>query len=340
VRAPLPTPRGPLTHALIGAWVAGTRVPSPDPELLDGLDPLTDDDLHLALWCSYQLHYGGFHDLPDDLEWDAATLLARSTLEARFEAALRDEHATTVLPDDPVIALRAIAEWAGPGLASHLEADGERWQLEEFAIHRSAYQLKEADGHTWGLPRLWGRTKSTVVEIQFDEYGNGEPGRAHAELFAAAMEELGLDATYGRHIDALPGVTLATDNLLSMFGLHLRLRGALVGHLAHFEMCSVAPMAKYLAAARRLGDLPRTEEFYAVHVEADAHHGAIAVDHAVAPFVLDEPDLASDVTFGAAALSRTEARFARHLLDAWGRGGSSLRSASDRDATRLPVAAA
>jgi hypothetical protein len=325
LRAPLPTPRGPLSDALVGAWSRGAPVAAPEPGLFDGLDPLTDDDLHLALWCCYQLAYGGFHHLDDELEWDPATLALRRALEERFEQALREEHAPHSLPDDPVTALRVIAEWAGPGLAAHLASSGERWQLEEFAIHRSAYQLKEADGHTWGLPRLSGRTKATVIEIQLDEYGSGVPGRAHADLFAAAMDELGLESTHGHYIDALPGVTLATDNLLSLFGLHLRLSGALVGHLAHFEMCSAAPMSKYLVAARRLGNLPRTAEFYEVHVAADAHHGAIALDHAVAPFAAAEPDRREDIIFGAASLSRVEARFARHVLDAWGQGVSSLR---------------
>jgi Iron-containing redox enzyme len=46
-------------------------------------------------------------------------------------------------------------------------------QLREFAIHRSAYQLKEADPHTWAIPRLTGAVKAAMVEIQADEYGDG-----------------------------------------------------------------------------------------------------------------------------------------------------------------------
>ena len=57
-------------------------------------------------------------------------------------------------------------------------------QMREFAIHRSMYQLKEADAHTWGIPRYAGPSRSAMIEIQMDEYGNGRPGEAHAELFA------------------------------------------------------------------------------------------------------------------------------------------------------------
>jgi hypothetical protein len=325
MRAPKPTSRGPITQALFDGWATGIWA---EPSL-DGVDALTDDDFHLALWSCYQLHHGGFVGMADDLEWDLDTLRFRASLEAAFEQALRDEHRGDALPSDPVTALRVIDAWSGPPLASTLGDSGSRWQLSEFAVHRSAYQLKEADGHTWAIPRLSGRTKSAVVEIQSDEYGNGEPGRSHAELFAAAMDELGLDAGYGAYVDRLPGTTLATDNLVSLFALNGRLRGALVGHLAHFELSSPSPMAQYYRAARRLG-LSRLARFYEVHVEADAHHGQLALTGVVEPLVSTEPDLAPEVSFGAAALNRVEARFSRHILDSWERGASSLR--------RLPTA--
>lgn len=317
----LPTARGPLTAALFAHWATGRplaiRVP-------DGADPLTDDDFHLALWCCYQLHHTGFDGVEDDLEWELATLAFRDELERRFEAALRSEHQSSRMPEDPVTALRVIAQWAGPPLSSMVEDRGTAQHLREFAIHRSAYQLKEADGHTWAIPRLQGPGRAAMIEIQADEYGNGAAGQAHSDLFAAAMEQLGLDPSVGHYLDELPGATLATDNLVSMFGLHRRLRGALVGHLSLFEMCSVVPMSRYLSAARRIGGLPALERFYEVHVEVDAHHAELALDTMVTGVVASEPHVAADVIFGAAALSRTEARFARHLLRSWDDGRSSL----------------
>ena len=93
-----------------------------------------------------------------------------------------------------------------------------------------------------------------MVEIQADEYGDGRAEQdIHAELFARAMEAVGLDATYGAYLDRMPGVTLATVNLMSLFGLHRRLRGAIVGHLALFEMTSSVPNRRYGAGLRRLG---------------------------------------------------------------------------------------
>ena len=90
-------------------------------------------------------------------------------------------------------------------------------------VHRSAYQLKEADPHSWALPRLWGRPKAAMVEVQADEYGNGREQDIHAELFARAMEAVGLDGTYGAYLDQIPGVIR-------------RLEGARVGVLATCRM--------------------------------------------------------------------------------------------------------
>lgn len=318
--APLPTARGPLSSALLRSWLEGIPLPRP---ALHGIDPLVDDDLHLALWMCYQQHYGGFEGLSRSFEWDPPTIGFRGVLEDAFEQALRTEH-TQALPDDPVTALRVIAEWSGPPLASTVARIGGRGHLAEFAVHRSAYQLKEADAHTFAIPRLQGPGRAAMIEIQADEYGGGVAGEAHAELFAAAMAELGLDPSFGAYVDRLPGTTLATDNLVSMLGLHRRLRGALVGHLALFELCSVEPMSCYLSAARRVGGLPALERFYEVHVEADAHHARLALDAMVAPMAEAHPGLTGDMVFGAAALARTESRFARHVLRAWDGGDSSL----------------
>ena len=57
-----------------------------------------------------------------------------------------------------------------------------------------------------------------MVTIQSDEYGDGVAAEMHSSLFADAMTALDLDPTYGAYLDRLPAVTLATTNLISMFG--------------------------------------------------------------------------------------------------------------------------
>jgi len=305
-------------------------------------DPLVDDDLHLALHCLYGLHHDGFVGVDDGLEWEPGLVALRRDLERPFVDALRWEQpprrAIPTAEEVPTTLKTVIASAAGaPSPSRHLAETGTSGQLREMLIHRSIYQRKEADAHTWGIPRLRGEAKSAMVLIQADEYGQGEPGRSHAELFGVTMDRLGLDPTPGAYIDLVPGVTLATDNLVTMFGLHRRLRGALVGHLAVFEMTSVVPMARYASAIRRLTGDEVAAEFYDVHVAADAVHEVVAAERLAAGAVRDEPGLASDVLFGAGAVLAAEARLACHMVGAWEAGRSSLRAPRMADAA-IPAA--
>ena len=178
-------------------------------------------------------------------------------------------------------------------------------------MHRSAYQLKEADPHSWALPRLTGGPKAAMVEIQADEYGGGDADRIHAALFARAMDALGLDSRYGAYVDHLPAVTLATVNLMSMFGLHRRLRGAIVGHLALFEMTSSIPNRRYANGLRRLGFGGDATAFYDEHVVADAVHENVAAVDLAGGLARQDPTLAPRHPVG-----RRRARRARGPLRA------------------------
>jgi Arc/MetJ family transcription regulator len=226
------------------------------------------------------------------------------------------------------LALRAIADADDtPSLSRHLEREATFEQLLEFVAHRSAYQLKEADPHSWALPRLYGGPKAAMVQIQADEYGGGDPARIHAQLFANTMDALGLDSAYGAYLDNVPGVTLATVNLMSLFGLHRRWRGACVGHLALFEMESSIPNRRYANGLRRLGCDERATEFFDEHVMADAIHESVAAVDLAGGLARQQPALAADILWGAATLVELDARFARHVLAAWETGQSSLRIA-------------
>ncbi|HEY7620284.1 MAG TPA: iron-containing redox enzyme family protein [Solirubrobacteraceae bacterium] len=293
---------------------------------IDPGDPLVDDDLHLALYLCYELHYRGLPGVDERWEWEPSLLAARREWEGIFEQALLISVGEPAAPDDDMdLALRAILEADdGPSLSRHLQRDGTLDHVLEFVVHRSAYQLKEADPHSWAIPRLSGRPKAALVEVQADEYGGGRPERVHAELFAVTMEELGLDRTYGAYLDLLPGVTLATVNLMSLLGLHRRWRGAIVGHLAAFEMTSSLPNRRYGNALRRLGFGARATDFFDEHVEADAVHENIAAVDLAGGLAAQEPALAADVLWGARALLDVEGRWARHLLDRWQAGAPSL----------------
>jgi Iron-containing redox enzyme len=322
--ASAPAARGPVSAAILGP-LAGIPGSVSVPALADG-DALADDDLQLALYVCYELHYRSFAGVDERWEWDPRLLAVRAELEAVFEAALR--RAVTIAPVEPAGVeaelRRMVAEDDGPPLSRTLEREATLEQFREFMIHRSAYQLKEADPHSWAVPRLEGRAKEALVEVQADEYGGGRPGRMHASLFAASMRAAGLDDTYGAYLDAIPATTLATVNLMSLLGLHRRLRGGIVGHLAAFEMTSPEPNRRYGNGLRRLGLGPEATEFFDEHVEADAVHEAVAAHDLAQGLAVSEPDRVEDILFGAAALLHLEARFAGHLLDRWAAGESSL----------------
>ena len=226
----------------------------------DCTDSLFDEDLQLALYCCYELHYRGLPGVDERWEWSPSLLALRGVLEERFESAVTAVAGTPQANGDfgwrdMDLRLRAIADADDErSLSRHLDRDGTLEQFCEFLVHRSAYQLKEADPHSWALPRLNGRPKAALVEIQADEYGGGRPERMHAQLFADAMDSFGLDSRYGAYVDRLPAITLATVNLMSLFGLHRRWRGAIVGHLAMFEMTSSIPNRRY----GRRGSAPRS----------------------------------------------------------------------------------
>jgi hypothetical protein len=321
---PLPAPRGPVTEGLVGALQQPPGTLLDLPAATD--DPLTGEDTHLALYLLYELHYRGVDGVDERWEWDPGLLRVRAPLESRFEDGLRRAVGGSPEVDDATAFLQALtADGDGPSLSAYLEHEATLAQFQEQAIHRSAWQLKEADPHSWAIPRLAGRPKAALVEIQADEYGAGVERDIHAELYALTMERLGLSASYNAYLEVLPGITLATVNLVSMFGLHRRWLGALVGHLAVFEMTSTSTMARYAMALRRMGFDPWTCLFYDTHVVADAHHQTVAAVELVGGLLEQDPQRLADVVFGARAIGTLEGILTEHLLDHWQRGESSLR---------------
>jgi hypothetical protein len=324
----LPRARGPFSAAILVALrdEPGRRLVAPaiDPDA----DALADEDIQLALRIAYDLHYTSFAGVDPAWEWDPGLIGFRNGLEHACLAGLRERvGAPEALQRlDATAELQALADGDGPSLSRYLREDGTLEELREFVVHRSAYQRKEADPHTWAIPRLRGRAKAAMVMIQHDEYGDGVVEDVHAELFAVTMEAFGLDPTYGAYVDCLPGVTLATDNLPTLFGLHRELAPACVGHLALFEMTSVGPMGRYAAALARHGVPAGARRFYDVHVEADAIHERVALEDMVHGLIDDDPSVGGMVTFGARSLTLVEGRFTDHLLGSWGLGRSSLRA--------------
>ena len=198
--------------------------------------------------------YGGFDEVDDRAEGEPELMRVRRRLEDDLEADLRAALARRPRRRRPGTGFFDwVAEQDGPSLARHVQTEATEEQVLDLLRVRSVYHLKEADPTTWVIPRLPTAAKAALVELQYDEYGVGDPDRLHAHLFARGMEASGLRPEYGAYVDEAPVEILEQNNALSMFGLQRRLRGAAVGHLAAFEATSSLPsrrMAQGLRAAR------------------------------------------------------------------------------------------
>jgi hypothetical protein len=317
----LPRPRGPVSAHVVHALGSGAPF---EPDEANAVEDVLGDDAQLALWTLLQLHFRDFDDAPADREWDPGAVALRGRLEGAFEERFRElvsepvERAREQADDvaDQVFALVDAAD--GPSLAAYLQREASQEEVLDFLRQRSVYHLKESDAHSFVLPRVRGAVKVALAELQYDEYGAGRPDRLHAHLFALGMAALGLDPAEGAYADQAPLPVLEQNNAMSLFGLHRRLRGASLGHLAAFEATSSLPSRKMAQGFDRLGLAPEMRAYYEEHIEADAVHEQLAVRTICGALVDAEPETEADVWFGAFTCLDLEDRVAAHLLDRWG----------------------
>lgn len=317
----VPEPCGPLSEGVVRALTHEPSGPRPVLERAVGdvLDPLTDRDLQLALWTLYELHYRGFDGVDPDAEWDPLLLVSRAAMERVFEHAVRalPTDADASAEQDVVMALTRMTVREGPSdLARFLERNATRDEFVEYLSLRAVHHLRESDPHSFVLPRLDGAAKVALAELQYDEYGSGRPDRLHQDLFARGLRSLELSTDVSTYAEKADGATLASVNVMSLFCLNRRLRGAALGHLAAFEATSAIPCDRIAKGAQRLG-LPEVADYYEEHVVADAVHEQLAIRSICGTLVEAEPALAADVLLGATACLTLDGRAGQQALDGW-----------------------
>jgi hypothetical protein len=290
-----------------------------------GVDALGDDDFSLALYLCYEALYRGETD--QHWEWDPALQTFRAELEHVFEDRLRDEvvPVRSRFPFEVVSTLDEMGHGsAASSLATYLLERGTFEQLREFCIHQTVHHLNEVDRVMPRTPALVpsGQRSTTVAQRGGDipEYD----GTLHSTLYGQTMAALGLDAGYGSYVNVLPGVTLASANMVSMLTLHPRWRAAFVGHQTMVHMTSVVPMRRYSETLRRFGVDENGRRFFDMRASTDERRLSLVRDRVVVALIRAEPEMTPDLLFGAAALLVLEQRFATYLLDAWTRNQSSL----------------
>jgi Iron-containing redox enzyme len=325
---PLPEAQGPLSTAVLDSL---TGPAAHDQPARTGV-PVSDSDpygldLQLALYMCYELHYRGFAGVDPAWEWNPGLLYLRGHLERVFLAAVRRdvgaiESGRTAKAE---MADLSIESTDGTGPSYWLRDNGTWDQMREYFVHRSLYHLKEGDPHAWAIPRLHGQAKASFVAVEFDEYGAGHGSRVHQHLFADLLTAAGLDATYLTYLDDVPAESLAVVNLMSLFGLHRRLRGAAIGHFAATEITSSPGSRRLVEALKRLAAPPECVAFYREHVEADAVHEQVVRNDVVGDLVAREPHLDRDVVFGIRAHAAVEDRLADVIMASWKADETSLR---------------
>ena len=216
----------------------------------------------------------------------------------------------------------------GPSVARYVSRTADATQVEELLVHRSLYTLMEADPHTWAIPRLSGAPKAALVEVQADEYGGGRPERMHSALFARTMRGVGLGRrATGPTSTAMPAVTIASLNLMSLFGLHRRLARRDRGpprRVRDDVVVAEPAVRRRLPAARATTRAPPS-------TSTSTSRPTPCTSRSPAGTWPDgwrsrSPSCVDDILFGAAACLYLDDLVGRHLLDAWSAGTSSLRA--------------
>jgi len=324
---PLPAAHGPLSLAVR----RNLTEPAPHDQLTRIIASVGDPDpygldLQLALYMCYELHYRGFAGVDPGWEWNPGLLYLREQLERVFLAGVkRDvgpiEPGRTADAEMSDLSIES-ADGAGP---SYWLRDNGTWeQMREYFVHRSLYHLKEGDPHAFVIPRLTGQAKASFVAVEFDEYGAGRGARLHQQLFADLLTAAELDATYLAYLERVPAESLAVVNLMSLFGLHRRFRGAAIGHFASTEITSSPGSRRLVEALQRLNGPAECVAFYREHVEADAVHEQVVRNDVVDDLVAREPHLDRDVVFGIRAHAAVEDRMADVIMASWKADETSL----------------
>ncbi|GAB3993128.1 iron-containing redox enzyme family protein [Nocardioides marmoraquaticus] len=312
----LPEARGALTSRLREVLRTDPDATAPPPH--EGAHEAPDADL--ALWVLHELHYRGFDDVDDAWEWHPALAPLRHRLESGLEARLRARWPGPAAYEHLGVAdaLQAmIDDHDGPSMARHVQRHASRAQVESLLRQRSLYHLKEADPTSWAVARLEAGPKAALLQVQYDEYGAGDPERLHHAMFARGLADSGIDATYGAHVDEARPEVLEQNDALSLFGLRRSLRGAALGHLAVFEATSSLPSRQMAQGLRRLGFAESMAAYYDEHVEADAVHEQLVLHDVCERLVAEEPALRDDVLLGGWSCLDLETRTAGALLADW-----------------------
>ncbi|MEJ7716735.1 MAG: iron-containing redox enzyme family protein [Thermoleophilaceae bacterium] len=191
----LPPARGALSEWLLAVLAGPPRAALATPPEVPAAEARRGEDFHLSLYVLYELHYGGFEGVDAGWEWEPSLLAVRRELERAFEAALEEDVGDA--GSDPAGGRRGRAAGGGGRRRGRRVAPRPRGALGHApggpGDGRAPLGLPAQGGRSPLLddPAAARRPKAALVEVQFDEYGAGDPARLHQTLYGETMDTLG-----------------------------------------------------------------------------------------------------------------------------------------------------
>ena len=170
-------------------------------------------------------------------------------------------------------------------------------------------------------PAAGGRAKAALVEVQYDEYGAGDPNRLHHAPLRRGPGGVRAEPPSAAPTSTTPPPeVLEQNNAMSLFGLHRRLRGAAARPLRRVrgdQLAALAADGAGLRAARPAAGAWSTTTTSTSRPTRCTSSWPCATS--AARWSADEPDLADDVFLGAFTCLDLEDRVAGRVAGALGR---------------------
>ena len=138
--------------------------------------------------------------------------------------------------------------------------------VQEFALDG----LTEAQAFYFILPRLSLAAQMPMLRIMIDEFGCGNPKRAHTSLYVNLLEELQMPTELAYYAERVGPACLEFVNLFFWLTLRADDPSYFAGALTYLETSIPTFFACYTAACSRLGI--QAHAYYSEHRHIDAFH--------------------------------------------------------------------
>ncbi|WP_423821184.1 iron-containing redox enzyme family protein [Salinisphaera sp. SPP-AMP-43] len=153
-------------------------------------------------------------------------------------------------------------------VATDINLDQFRTLVQEFAVDG----LTEAQIFWPVMPRLSLAAQMPMMRMMIDEFGSGNPVRAHTNLYINLLKELDMRTDLQYYIDVSGDAIFEFANMYYWMVLRARDTSFFVGALTYFETMIPTFFDCYVKACERLG--VQEHAYYSEHVHIDEFHAA------------------------------------------------------------------